>query len=73
MTVFNTLRDGARISHRRQEPAGDWVWCASRQDTSRLTRWAEYSEHCSHCYLGHAHTLELHNERVEAAAMMAAS
>lgn len=65
MPIFNTIRDGHRVSHRRQEPEGDWIWCASRQDVSRQIRWAETDgERCSLCYLGFGHTLDLHEAKI---------
>ena len=61
---INCIIDGSRIGYRRQQPSGEWIWCDSRTDDSPAVRHADYTESCSLCYLGQAHTLDAHNSAV---------
>lgn len=61
---INRIYDGCHVSHRRLEPAGDWIWCASRTDDSPVVGHALYTEPCSYCYLNQPHTLDAHNAAI---------
>jgi hypothetical protein len=46
---------------RHEGEGGPHTHCRDRKDTSRVALGADYDSRCGHCWLGHPHTMALHN------------